>query len=115
VGLKVVAAGGGEPRELLKVQKSEGISALAWTPDSRHIIYAVSITGKRQEFELRRISAQGGEPEYIGLRMKGLLSYGLSVHPDGQRIAFTAGTPLRSEVWVLKGLLQALESSKQEE
>lgn len=112
VGLKVVAAGGGEPRELLKVQKPEVISALAWTPDSRHIIYAVSIAGEKQEFELRRVSAEGGKPEYIGLRMEGLLPYGLSVHPDGKRIAFTAGLPPRSEVWVLKDFLPPVRPSR---
>lgn len=30
--------------------------------------------------------------ENLGVAMEGLSPYGLSVHPDGQRIAFTAGT-----------------------
>ena len=41
--------------------------------------------------------------------MEGLLPYGLSVHPDGRRIAFTAGTPVRSEVWVMENFLPALK------
>ncbi len=51
------------------------------------------------------ISAEGGEPQYLGLAMEGLLLYGLSVHPDGQRIAFTAGRNLGSQTWVTKILL----------
>ena len=47
----------------------------------------------------------------LGLVMEGLEPYGLSVHPDGKRIAFTAGTD-REEVWVLKDFLPALKNTK---
>ena len=74
-------------------------------PDSRHIMYARSVSGEKRKFELWRISAEGGEPQNLGLVMEGLSPYGLSVHPDGRRIAFTAGTERRAEVWVLKDFL----------
>ena len=41
--------------------------------------------------------------------MEALEPYGLSIHPDGKRIAFTAGTD-REEVWVLEDFLPALGS-----
>jgi len=110
--LMVIPTAGGEPRELLRAQEPEMISVPAWTPDSRHIIYARSVAGEKRRFELWRISAEGGEPQNLGLAMAGLEPYGLSVHPDGRRLAFTAGTPDREEVWVLEGFLPALKERK---
>jgi hypothetical protein len=75
------------------------------------LIYAPSTTGQRR-FELWRVSATGGEAENLGVAMEGLLPYGLSVHPDGRRIAFTAGTPVRWEVWALENLLPPLKAAK---
>lgn len=110
--LMVLPTAGGEPRELLRGQKPESISVPAWTPDSRYLIYARSVTGKKGKFEFWRISAEDGEPENLGLVMEGLLPYGLSVHPDGKRIAFTAGTERSTEVWVLKDFFPALKTTK---
>lgn len=103
--LKVMPATGGESHDVLGVQQSEWISALAWAFDSRHLIYAIAASGQERQFELWRISAEGGEPQSLGLTMEGLSLYGLSVHPDGRHIAFTAGRPHRNEVWVLENFL----------
>lgn len=113
--LMVQPTAGGEPRELLRAQAPAWISVPAWTPDSRHILYARTVYGEKQKFELWRISAEGGEPQNLGLLMEGLEPYGLSVHPDGKRIAFTAGTD-RAETWVLKDFLPAVRqgNSKRE-
>ena len=102
--LMVLPTAGGEPRELLRAQEPAVISVPTWTPDSRHIMYARTVYGEKPRFELWRISAEGGEPQKLGLVMEELEPYGLSVHPDGKRIAFTAGTE-REEVWVLKNFL----------
>ncbi len=58
------------------------------------------------------ISAEGGEPQYLGLEMEGLLLYGLSIHPDGQRIAFTAGRNLGHQTWVMENVLPELKAAK---
>jgi Tol biopolymer transport system component len=110
--LTVTPAAGGEPRELLRRQPPEGIGDLGWMPDSRRIVYATRTSGEERKFELWRISAEGGEPQSLGLTMEGLSLYGLSVHPDGRRIAFTAGRPHRNEVWVLENFLPALKAAK---
>jgi tricorn protease-like protein len=72
------------------------------------------IFGKRNDIlqeqttELWRISAEGGEPQKLGLAMKGLRN--LRFHPDGRRIAFSAGTPFSAEVWVLENFLPKAEA-----
>ncbi len=110
--LMVLPTAGGKPRELLRAQEPERISVPGWTPDSRHIIYARSVAGEKGKFELWRVSAEGGEPQNFALTMEARVPYGLSVHPDGKRIAFTAGTERRTEVWVLENFLPALKPSR---
>ena len=105
--LKVIpTTAGGETRELLRVQSPERLFQPAWMPDGGHLLFGKGrIEGQESRLELWRISAEGGEPQYLGLAMEGLLLYGLSIHPDGQRIAFTAGRNLGSQTWVTKNLL----------
>ena len=110
--LKTLPTTGGRPRELLRVQAPETIFDLAWAPDNRQLLFGTGSTGKDQHFKLLRISTEGGKAQELGLAMQGLQLYGLSVHPDGKRIAFTAGTPLRGELWVLKVFLPALKTAK---
>jgi len=81
-------------------------------PDSRHIIYARSVAGEKRKFEFWRISAEGVEPQNLGLTMEARVPYGLSVHADGKRIAFTAGTERHTEVWVVKNFLPAFKTVK---
>jgi Tol biopolymer transport system component len=131
--LKVMPAAGGEPRELVKLPAPRRntfgtpVFQLAWTPDSRHIIYAPSTAGQKQEFEIWRISLEGGQPQRLGPAMEGLRPHGLSVHPDGRQIAFTAGPAQRGgeagtgpagdpiagdPIWVLENFLPALKAVK---
>jgi Tol biopolymer transport system component len=53
--------------------------------------------------ELWRIRMEGGEAQKVGSLVKGL--NGLSVHPDGRRIAFTAVEQRGAEVWVMENFL----------
>lgn len=99
VTLKVMPVTGGEPRHLLAVQAPVSISALAWMPRSTHILYTTTDAEGRSE--LWRVAAAGDEPQKLGPLTEGLRLYGLSIHPDGQRIAFTAGALRGSEVWML--------------
>jgi Tol biopolymer transport system component len=129
--LKVMPAAGGEPRELVKLPAPRRHTfgtpfvELAWTPDSRHIIYALTIAGQKQEFEMWRISLEGGQPQRLGLAMEGLQPQGLSVHPDGRQIAFTAsplrrgagagtgpaGDPIAGDpIWVLENFLPEVKA-----
>jgi len=96
--LTVMSADGGKLRKLVDIESLRQLSALDWAPDSRHIVYATTAGNGRSE--LWRVRIEDGETESLGVLFEGLRLYGLSLHPDGRRIALTAGTPRRSEVWV---------------
>jgi Tol biopolymer transport system component len=130
--LKLMPVGGGEPQSLLAFSQvsifRRPLIELTWTPDSRHIVYVISPTsqpwspgqeirqldwetGGEYGFEFRQIPVGGGEPRPLGLSMETLIPYGLSIAPDGRRLAFTAG-PLSQQfdpVWALENFLPALE------
>ena len=104
--LKVMPAAGGEARELLRLRVPETFrwcGAVAWTPDGRYILFA-----KHKPDELWRVPAEGGKPQKL-LAMEGLCH--ISVHPDGQRVAFTGGRPT-SEIWVMENFLPGFTAAK---
>src|SRR5712692_4909979 len=109
--ITLLRTSGGEPRELLRAPSPEMISYLDWTPDGRHLIFGKQQgAGEKRRFGFFRIAAQGGEREDLGLAMDGVTLYGLSVHPDGQHIAFSTGKSSYDdafEVWKLKDFLPA--------
>ena len=105
--LMVMSAAGGEPRELLRLQ--DRVTSLAWTPDRLEILFGRrgGTSLQEQTVELWRISAEGGEPQKLGLAMEGLRE--LRIHPDGKRIAFSAGES-KAEIWVLENFLPKPET-----
>ncbi|NIV37097.1 MAG: hypothetical protein GWN58_48995 [Anaerolineae bacterium] len=112
MSLNILPIDGGEPRELIRLEPPQQLSALAWIPGSHHLVYALFSAGENPKFVLWHIRGEGGEPEPMGLAMEGVRPYGLSIHPSGDRIAFTAGQPLRREVWVLENFLSALDDAQ---
>ncbi len=110
--LKVISTADGESRELLRSNPPEFIAAVAWMMDGRQLLFGKNhSTNEEPGFELWLIPAEGGEPQHLGLGMNGVRMFGLSVHPDGQRIAFPAGRAVREEVWVLENLLAELNAA----
>lgn len=104
--LKVIPAAGGEARDLLRAQvpKGHNISGwagLVWTPDGKHLLFGrwTGYPDAEQPVTVLRIPVKGGEPQGIGLIMHRI--WGLRLHPDGQRLAFTAGNA-EPEVWVIE-------------
>lgn len=114
-GVKVMGSSGQDVRDVLSLPLLADywlpLFAMAWTPDSRHLIYAPTRRGEKR-VELKRVSIDGGPPEDLGLSMEGVWPYGLSVHPDGRRIVFTAGSPLREELWVLPKVAEAAKNAR---
>ena len=116
--LKVMPAAGGEPRELLRVHRPDffnfgNYSALAWTTDGRELIFGKRTAASGTSVELWRISAEGGEPQSLGLAMIQLSH--LRVHPDGRRIVFDAREPPPADpgqVWVMENFLPELSATQ---
>jgi len=97
--LKILSVEGGQPRELVKVKGK--VATIAWTPDGHHLVY--------QKGGLRRISANGGEPQKLDLEMG---SRHIRFHPDGRRITFTSRAEGKIEVWVIENLLPESTTGK---
>jgi len=97
--LFTLPAGGGSPREMLRLPGPYWINALAWSSDGRHLIFAkASGPLSRLEGSLWRIPADGGTPESLNLEMPNITQ--IRMHPDGRRIALMAGEST-AEVWVM--------------
>lgn len=110
--LKRMPVDGGEAHTLLAFSQirifRRPLIELSWTPDSRHIVYAASVTsqpwslgqeiyqlpwetGREYGFQFWQIPVEGGDPQPLGASVETLRPYGLSTAPDGRRLAFTAG------------------------
>jgi Tol biopolymer transport system component len=105
--LMLLSISGGQPKELLTASGGQQLSVPAWMPDSHNIIFALSKDAENNSFELVTINIDSKKTKNLGLAMDGVVPYSLSVHPDGKRIAFTAGKEIyyREENWVLRNFL----------
>ncbi len=106
VALKI-QNGSGEPRELLRA-RGEQLVVHGWTADGKHVLTSRWTESPPNSPEpsrpttLWRVPADGGAPVSTGITMEGLRD--VSLHPDGQRVAFNAGWR-NIEYWVLENLL----------
>lgn len=109
--LQVMPASGSASRTLQTLPPpvmspyGQPLAALAWTPDSSALIYSASAAEIQQPLSLWKVSPESGEPKDLGPIPEGLLPYSISVHPDGRRIALTAGTKPHSEVRAIEHLI----------
>ncbi len=96
----IMPVSGGEPRELCKFHESGRIRLITWTPDGKYVLFTENV--KKGEWALWRISPEGGEPQKLWQSDKG--NFGLSIHPDGQQIAFSTSEQ-DLEIWVMENFL----------
>lgn len=102
--------GSGDPREILRVGDKERFALVGWLPDGQHLLavrgeVGPTPAGQRDApvpMTLWKVSISGGAPLSLGLTMDGLRD--VSLHPDGQRVAFNAGAR-RLELWALENVL----------
>ena len=102
----VMPASGGEPREVLKLDQGTvggWTYSIAWTRDGSHLLFSKRVASPTIPSELWRVSAQGGEPQKVGLVMYG--RGGVRAHPDGRRIAFINRTDRKQELWMMENFL----------
>jgi len=109
--LQVVDVRRGTTRELLRVADPEGIRRfLQWTPDGRFVVFVKTFGANTDRKELWRVPAEGGAARKIDLN--GVVGDFVRFHPDGRRVAFTAGERAASEVWVMENFLPTANAKK---
>ncbi len=111
--LLIMPADGGEARELVRIDGKKEIpfwGSVAWTPDSRYVAFLkgvkeeAQIPYKDRQWQLWRVSVEGGEPQYLGLNFTGQLTGTLLIHPDGRWVAVD-GILINLELWVMENFL----------
>ena len=105
--IKIMPASGGEPREVYRFEYESGTFITpAWSADGRYIYFPWPRNPQTHVADLYRVSRDGGEAERIDLGMYFIRF--LTVHPDGQRIAFTSPgeKPSQAQVWVMENFLK---------
>ena len=110
--LVVVPTTGGEGRVLLLAKRIgyrlDRKAGPVWTSNGRYLIFG---RGPFDDMELWRISSEGGEPQKLEVASRSI--HGLTVHPDGRRIAFTGGSSRGTiDVWVMENFLPPLARAK---
>ncbi len=108
----------GRQAELWRMDLPDGglpPTVAAWTKDGKTILYWKLVPGKGptvSNAELWTIPADGGEARKTELSTEALTRpvATLSLHPDGERITFSAGDP-KHEVWKLSNFLPTLGAS----
>jgi Tol biopolymer transport system component len=99
----VFPASGGEPRELMRVNRPLHIGVAFWAPDSSSVIVGRGIPGDPKFIERWRIPISGGEPARTDPRLT--LGGPPRLHPDGRQLAYTTTTESKTEIWVLENFL----------
>lgn len=98
--IQILPAPGGEARTILTLDSPDSSwwRQMAWSADGKRVLFTKS------HQELWQIPAAGGPAE----RLAGGFTYinSISMHPDGRRIAVSAGAS-RYETWVMENLLPA--------
>ena len=97
-------------RRAAPASAGEFVRDLTWAPDGRSLLFTRTPTGlfaQRRGQLARRVASDAttGEARPLGLRMDRLRD--LAVSPDGRRIAFTTGAPLRYP-WIVENYLPRL-------
>jgi Tol biopolymer transport system component len=114
--LAVMPPEGGEPRELLELEKIPGPRGLTWGPDSRTILFIKSVkTGGREQpnqgrNELWLVSTETGKQRKLGELLAGR-GVEISVHPNGRGLVFSKSFH-QSEIWTMENILPASEGKE---
>jgi Tol biopolymer transport system component len=109
--LWMMPTNGGTPKEIFHDVNWNGgsrFNALEWTPDGRHLLF---VRAEKQLNTLWRIPVEGGEPENLGLTMRGQIKSPF-MHADGKTIYFTAAEADDNEVWALENFLPPASPGK---
>lgn len=99
--IMVVPMDGGAPRSILTVTRPAGLAhSVEWLPDGRRLIARRFDNGKTTLLVIR---LDGGAPVEFTLPAE-VVGFFFRVHPDGRRIAYSAGDQA-FEIWTLENFL----------
>jgi len=104
--IATVSTSGGEIRELYRAAGAEELHmdyTMPWSSDGRYVVF-LNFDAGANRYSLWRVPAAGGEPSRMELPLgdpPGMRW--LSLHPDGNRIAFNSRR-FRGEIWVVENL-----------
>lgn len=98
------ALASGESTELLRLSQPESLqgNAVSWTADGRSVLVRKTQRGLPAQTLL--ISLNGGSPRKVDISVPLVTGAPFSMHPDGRRVAFTAGQS-RWEIRALENVL----------
>lgn len=113
--IRIMPTSGGEPREIYRFEQGGNfVISPAWSADGHYIYFSKlqKPQGEGNVWDLYRVSVDRGEAQNLNLKMAQLRHY--SLHPDGQRIAFSSmgANPEQSQVWVMENFLPADKAKK---
>lgn len=113
--ISIMPTSGGDPREIYRFEQGGNfVISPAWSADGHYIYFSKlqKPQGEGNVWDLYRVSVDRGEAQNLNLNMAQLRHY--SLHPDGQRIAFssTGTNPEQSQVWVMENFLPADKTKK---
>ena len=97
----VMPSTGGEPREVVHLDKDEVSDRHAhifvrWTPDGEHLLFS------RRNNELWKVHVESGAQQQIGSATGALID--AAIHPDDRQITFTS-FQRGSALWVMENFL----------
>jgi len=107
--LYVLSLKEGKPHEIFRLKNPEDFGPIAWSPDGSRLLFARR-NFQENKVEVWQIPAEGGQPQSLGLSTTDMTS-SISIHPDGNRIAFSSGQR-KAEVWVMENFLPQVEEKK---
>jgi len=112
-GAVIVHHSDGTTEDVLRFTNKEPVVSVSVWPDGHRLLIerpsSAAPTGEHPAFGLWVLRDWGGTPAPLGIEMPGLRA--ASVSPDGTRLAFTAGWPVR-EPWVLEHFQSRLLSAR---
>jgi len=106
--ISIMPTSGGEPREIYRFEQGGNFAiSPAWSADGHYIYFSKlqKPQGEGNVWDLYRVSVDRGEAQNLNLNMAQFRHY--SLHPDGQRLAFSSmgANPEQSQVWVMENFL----------
>lgn len=111
--IHLIDAATGADQKLLEVSRPASISLwVSWTPDGRRLLYWQGDGSGDRTRTLWTLDVETAEATATDLKTQHIRDHeGPRVHPDGKRIAFSAGDP-KHELWKLENYMSVLQPTE---